>query len=230
MLFFKRKELAQLKEMNASLGASFQKVKEDIHHISSWIHYLHQNQEHQQQALSQRLDNIEDQVHDILKVRHEVREILNYYYQHEQAIKHIQDEHGSISGEVQKLKSRLDSVFSDEHHQLGSQIQLLSEIKEMRHKLAELETRPARQNVREKLIKNLTQRSRDYVKSLMMNYIRKYERISAMKLREMIVAEQGLASKSAFYRLLEELEQLDEIEAVREGREKFYFYKLSKVV
>ena len=53
--------------------------------------------------------------------------------------------------------------------------------------------------------------------------IQKYGDITALKLREMLVEEQGVVSKSSFYRILEELEKDDLIDMVRVGKEKHYF-------
>jgi len=44
----------------------------------------------------------------------------------------------------------------------------------------------------------------------------------------MVVIEQGLCSKSSFYRILEEMELLEEIEVARRGKENFYLYKAVK--
>ena len=44
----------------------------------------------------------------------------------------------------------------------------------------------------------------------------------------MIVAEQGLCSKSSFYRILEEIENLEEVDVINKGREKYYLYKAVK--
>lgn len=56
--------------------------------------------------------------------------------------------------------------------------------------------------------------------------IHKYEKISAHQLREMIVEEQGLCSKSSFYRILEEIEELSDISTVWQGKEKSYLTKI----
>ena len=58
--------------------------------------------------------------------------------------------------------------------------------------------------------------------------IQKYESISSLKLREIVVEEQGLCSKSSFYRLLTELEDSGEVDVARQGTEKLYLSKLVK--
>ena len=79
--------------------------------------------------------------------------------------------------------------------------------------------------IREKVVKRVTKNSKEYVKSLILSYIRKYGQISSLQLKEMIVQDQGLCSKSSFYRLLEELEELDEIGTAKQGKQKYYLYK-----
>jgi biotin operon repressor len=44
----------------------------------------------------------------------------------------------------------------------------------------------------------------------------------------MIVYDQGLCSKSSFYRLLDEIEALEEIGTVKKVRQKYYLYKQIK--
>ena len=58
--------------------------------------------------------------------------------------------------------------------------------------------------------------------------IQKYESISSLKLREIVIEEQGLCSKSSFYRLLTELEESGEVDVARQGTEKLYLSKLVK--
>ena len=54
--------------------------------------------------------------------------------------------------------------------------------------------------------------------------------ISSLKLREIVVDEQGLCSKSSFYRILTEIEESDHVDVVRQGNEKLYLSKLIKRV
>ena len=70
--------------------------------------------------------------------------------------------------------------------------------------------------------------SKEYVKQLILSYIRKYTQISSLQLKDMIVYDQGLCSKSSFYRLLDEIEALEEIGTVKKVRQKYYLYKQIK--
>ena len=53
-------------------------------------------------------------------------------------------------------------------------------------------------------------------------------RKAALQLKEIVVEEQALCSKSSFYRLLEEIEQEPEIGVVKKGKEKHYITNISK--
>jgi len=83
---------------------------------------------------------------------------------------------------------------------------------------------------KEKLIKKITKNSKNYVKTIILNLISKYEGLSSTKLREIVVEEQGLCSKSSFYRTLTELEKSGELEVHYEGPERIYLPKLLKSV
>jgi len=80
-------------------------------------------------------------------------------------------------------------------------------------------------SIKEKIMKRLTRNSKEYVKSVILSYIKKYERISALQLKEIVVDEQNFCSKSSFYRLLEEIGELDDIGIVKQGKEKHYISK-----
>ena len=84
---------------------------------------------------------------------------------------------------------------------------------------------PVRQSVsalKERILKRIAKNSKEYIKSVVRGVISKYGRISALQLREMIVEEQGLCSKSSFYRILEELEQENAMLLASRGKEKVY--------
>lgn len=81
-----------------------------------------------------------------------------------------------------------------------------------------------KQNLKERIFKKVTRHSKDYIKSMLLSYIKKYGKISGLQLREIVVEEQGLVSKSSFYRILVEIEEDESINVVHEGKEKHYFF------
>ena len=83
---------------------------------------------------------------------------------------------------------------------------------------------------KEKLIRKITKNSKNYVKTIILNLISKYGGLPSIKLREIVVEEQGLCSKSSFYRTLTELENSEEVEIHHNGPERIYFPKLLQKV
>lgn len=159
-----------------------------------------------------------------------------------------QEVKGFISGEITELSSQLSQLKTPvaqpvvpqiapiqvPQPQITSQLtqpifdrleQLNSRITEVQ---AQMQEKPnTRQNLKEKIFKKVTRHSKEYVKSMLISMIKKYNKISGLNLREIVVEEQGIVSKSSFYRLLEEIEQEENIHVVHEGKEKHYFWNLS---
>ncbi len=147
---------------------------------------------------------------------------------------------------IHELQKSTDGLREDmialqkKYHELGLKIsalkqQILSKqkaqptspiISELTKRIEKLEARKA--SLRERIIRKITKNSRDYIKSIIISYIEKYGKISALQLKEMVVEEQGLCSKSSFYRLLEEIEDNPDIGVIRKGKEKHYIVKIRK--
>ena len=75
------------------------------------------------------------------------------------------------------------------------------------------------------MLRRLVRNSKDYIKGVILSLIKKYGKIPALQLRDMVVEEQSLCSRSSFYRLLDELEAADMVGVVASGREKVYLAK-----
>jgi len=81
---------------------------------------------------------------------------------------------------------------------------------------------------KEKVLHKLTTHSKDYIKGLLLTTIHKYGRINGQQLREIIVDEQGLCSRSSFYRLLEELESDTTLTIIPDGKNKIYLTRTAQ--
>ncbi|MFH1316332.1 MAG: hypothetical protein ABII01_02335 [Candidatus Woesearchaeota archaeon] len=230
MFLFNKKEITRL---DSAIKNSFINVKSDIQNISysvditnqniqniyAWIEHL----QHENHILSDEISEI----HKILKLspntKEEIKRIVDYYYSFEDIINKVH----TLDDSITFLTNKFKQISNIKDFDIASQLQYLAEIKELKIKIDEIEKNAIkRPSTREKLIKKITVKSREYVRNLIISYIQKYEKISALKLREMIVEEQGLASKSAFYRLLDEIERYDEVEVIKDGKAKYYFFKL----
>jgi biotin-(acetyl-CoA carboxylase) ligase len=141
-------------------------------------------------------------------------------------IKHMIDEYYSqrnFDERINELKSKVDNLASL-HAPVFDQLEKLT------RKVEKIEEqKPATKAAfKARIIKKISRNAKEYMKNIVLSMIRKYEKISALQLREIIVEEQGLCSKSSFYRLLEEIEKEEEITVVQEGKEKRYLYKMSR--
>jgi len=222
-MFFKRKkEISKgLTNLHGLLQASFNNVKKDTHQIFQWINYF-QNLQKNQQSI------IEDQHRIIKDIQHQNK-------QQEEAIRSLELQLKYMPRSPEELKKILEAYYSYEP--------ILNRIKELNAKVEELklsqqpiktkvehlhskiERIPSKLSLKEKLIKRITKHSKDYIKNFILSLITKYEKISALQLREIVVEEQGLCSKSSFYRILEEVESEESIGAIHKKKEKLYQYK-----
>ena len=158
------------------------------------------------------------------KTREDIRRVIDDYYSFE-----------GIMKKINELNSKVDELWkaqmNAEKHSLQPQIkpivsEMPVELSSIEKRLDRLEQKKA--SIKEKLIKRITRNSKEYVKGVVVSYIKKYGEISALQLKEIIVDEQNFCSKSTFYRLLEEIEQSEEIGVIKRGKEKSYLYKMPK--
>lgn len=212
MFFWNSKKRVDEKiaRLDAKLADSFNRVKQDTRTIYQWLNFFYE-ESNKKKAL----------------IRHQQGEI------HELK-KRLEALPRPLSRE--QIKAVVDSYY--DYDALFERVKGLSEkmthLEAARHRPAE----PRRVVVRgpaggapsmqEKMLKKITRNSKDYIKGMVLSLIRKYGRISAMALREMIVDEQGLCSKSSFYRILEEIEKEENVAVVSSGREKVFVSELSK--
>lgn len=206
-LNFKKKELIESKffQLHQLLRASFAHVKSDTSLIFQWLNYFNQKIIQQDQKIIQQdtlINNLKNEL-SLLPKKEDIKKIIDetYYYE-------------DLLNRLHNIEKRLS---------LGITTPDISEIQTRLEKLEQKKT-----NIKERLIKRITRNSKEYVKSVILSLIKKYEKIPALQLKEMIVDEQGLCSKSSFYRLLEEIEVLEDIGVIREGKEKHYIGKLTK--
>jgi len=123
----------------------------------------------------------------------------------------------------EEIKQLIDASYSYDP--------ILKRIEELNNRIDNLEQRKGsvkselKTPLKERLLKKISRNSKEYVKSVIFSFIKKYENISGPQLKEIIVEEQGLCSKSSFYRLLQELEEEGEIDVIESNKEKTYLPK-----
>ena len=196
-------------QMHGLLMRSFANVKNDTQKLFQWASYLHQRnleQDHEIKQLKLELSYIPKRPEDI-------RKIIDSYYSFD-----------NIMERVKMLNEKIDHISRGRSEHTPS---ARPEINEIEQRLATLEE-AKKATIREKVVKRVTRNSKEYVKQLVLSYIRKYTQIGALQLKDMIVYDQGLCSKSSFYRLLDEIETMEAIGVVKKGNKKYYLYKQLK--
>ncbi len=212
-LFGTSKKMA---EMDRSVSQSFAKVKQDTDTLYQWVTYLNaQNQQlvEQNAALKRlteeqklALNELKVTVQHLPKTPHEIKQIVEQYYSFDpilQRIKHIEQK-------IELLEMRRER----------------SSFRPLDHSTPSVSAPPAREtastNLKDKLLRKLARNSKDYIKNLVLGLVHKYGKMGALQLREMVVDEQGLCSKSSFYRILEEMEKENSLQVISDGKHTVY--------
>jgi type I site-specific restriction endonuclease len=215
-------------QLDRALKDSFARVRQDTTAIYQWLAYFQQQTANQQQLIEAQQHDINDAAEMI--ANHE-QEILRQ----KQLIERLQAELRSVPKDPEAIKRVIDAYYDFD--------EIMERVRNTEAKLVRVEQlkaapAPAVQQIRreaalphvqapsrtaalqDKIVQRITRNSKEYLKGLILSMITKYGRISALQLREMIVEEQGLASKSSFYRLIEELEDENAVVVVSDGKEK----------
>jgi len=194
-------------QMHSLLMRSFANVKNDTQKLFQWASYLHQKNLEQGHEIKQ----LKLELSYIPKRPEDIRKIIDSYYSFD-----------NLMEKIKMLNEKIDSIPRSEPY-----TQKMHGIEEIELRLLDLEEQK-KATIREKVVKRVTRNSKEYVKQLVLSYIRKYTQIGALQLKDMIVYDQGLCSKSSFYRLLDEIEAMEGIGVAKKGNQKYYLYKQLK--
>lgn len=197
---FKKKEF---EELHIYLKNSFSRVKDDTQNIFQWIQHL--NQKIQQQELF--LQYYQNQLQTTPYHDHQ-------YYQY-------------LHQRIEQLSQKVNCLLEKHDHHSQKLDYHSQKIDYFYQKLQDLEaqkTKP-KASFKEKVIQTLSRHSKNYLKNLIFQYLEQHQNISALQLKDIVVDQQGLASKSTFYRLLAEIEESPQVTVVRDGKQKYFFLK-----
>lgn len=213
-MFFKKKDkqliIANMNSLHHQTRDSFASVKKDTNLIFQWLNFFYQKSMHQEHMIS----NLSREIESMPKSIEEIKKVIDTYYNFE-----------SLSSRLLSVEQKLGE-FSRNSNVISAKSDGSEKLEELKHRLEKLESK--KQNMRERIIKRVTKNSRDYVKSVIVSLIKRYEKVSGLQLKEMVVEDQGLCSKSSFYRMLSEIEESSSVEVVRKGKEKYYFNRLTQ--
>ena len=148
----------------------------------------------------------------------------NKHNETDMRIARIEQQMAYLPRSHEEIKQLIDASYSYDP--------ILKRIEELHERIRSLEQQKGgslksefKTPLKERLLKKISRNSKEYVKSVIFSFIKKYERISGPQLKEIIVEEQGLCSKSSFYRLLQELEEEGDIDVFESNKEKTYLPK-----
>jgi len=144
------------------------------------------------------------------------------HQQHDDRLARIEEKLNNLPYSRDEIKQIVD------YHSPEEKISKIhKKIEELHSRIDELESKKPQKKValKERLLKKISRNSKEYIKSVILSTIKKYGRISGPQLKSIIVEEQGLCSKSSFYRLLNEIEEENNVSSFQDGKEKTFFFK-----
>ena len=239
--------------LHQTIQNSFQGVKGDISKIFEWLNYLYHKTSQQEKFIHE----LQRQVMYVPKTSEELKELMDSHYSItplqnkvdrltskidslEQSNRAIY----SLKYQIEQIQSRIESLAKSSNSinhlipqidRINQKIEELNETQQfLKDRLEEYNLKPEPTNVppihlKEKLIRKIARSSKEHIKNIIRTLIMKYGKISALQLRDILVEEQALCSKSTFYRLLEELEEDHDISVIHEKKEKKYVYNILKI-
>lgn len=221
---------SKMVQMAMALQGSFQRVRNDMDNVNTWLNYLYNQDSHKQSLI----EDLRGQITHLsagtgTQSEHshpEMEGVLERLKKAEDKIEHVNVSVHSEQPVISKI-TELNSKISLVEQNQKSIFERLKDIA-VRVEKAEISRTRSSMNLREKIVRKVARHSKEYIKNLILSTIGKYEQIQAIQLREMIVEEQGLCSKSTFYRLLEEIEAEDNVSMIARGKEKVYVPKIVK--
>lgn len=219
-MFWKSSTEKKLETMHKVIHHSFSKVRSDIYSMTQWVNYLYQKSLEQEQLMMQQqmtIRSLAEHISAEARGPEDIKKIIESNYPYEKLLSQI----SHLNLRIDELSAKLNSIHIG---QAEPTKQLEQNLAEMEKRLEKMEGKKL--SIKEKIMKRLTKNSKEYVINVVLGYIRKYESILATKLKEIVVDEQAFCSKSSFYRILEDIESLDEVGVVKKGKEKQYFYKI----
>lgn len=199
-------------ELHTYLKNSFSKVKEDNQNISQWIQHLHQKNLEQEQHINSLHQKNQQQEWLLYQIKNQPQNHQHYQYLHQR---------------IEKLSQKVDHILERHDHHSQKLEHHSQKMDHFHQKLQDLETQKAKPKAsfKEKVVKTLSRHSKNYLKNLIFQYLEQHQNISALQLKDIIVDQQGLASKSTFYRLLSEIEKSPQVTVVKDGKQKFFLLK-----
>jgi hypothetical protein len=194
-------------------------------------HYSLAPIQHKISSLNQKIEAFEDSNKEMIALKYHFDELkfkISSLEANQESLKPLMQR-------LEEIKSKI-SLIEESQEPLKKHLEEHKNIQQISQETPQNPTNTAYRQIqpanilgmRERLLRKIAKSSKDHVKSLIKSLIIKYGTISALHLREIVVEEQGLSSKSSFYRILEELETDEDLTVMHDKKEKKYSYNAIK--
>jgi len=232
--------LLQKKEGKHSvIKQAFHRVKQDTSSILQWLHFFHRRQEEHDIRLTliekqvsmpqnknvhhvyhtEELDTVQNYVHQLHSYIHGLHSsIAPLLRRMEHMEKSIESKHyPDHSSEIKEFQKRLQSLENSIQSKVSE-----GSLSSIHERISAVEKRRESTALETHVIKKVAKDSRTYIKKMILSLIYKYGTITGTQIREMLVEEQKLTSKSSLYRALNELEKEGSVHFIWNAKEKIY--------
>lgn len=235
-----KRKTKEVDNLQSTVVESFEHVRKDVHNIHEWLRFLHQQNLFQQQVINDLKDKL-GQVEHKPDVKTQVHKSIDTHPKFD--ILHTR---------LAMLEEKLGNIVTTASNKEDVDV-LIKQVKDLEEKLDKasvpqvprqpinpIPTQQFSQRIAPqmpmmrhsaltaKVAKSVSKHSKEYIKQAIAGMINKYDSISGLQLREMLVDEQQLCSRSTFYRLLGELEMESGIGCTPNGKEKIYSSAIQK--
>ncbi len=219
-LFFRERSVQRVEEFQKVVEISFERLKQDNHAIRQWLNFLWTQNLAQQKQVSE----LKEMLENMPVNKQQIARIIDEHYAFEPLLDRLRRAETKVE-ELSAIKGRVNAIEEAQKPIFERLREISLELSKPKPAVIVREQPQERERtfLQERIVKQLTRNSKETIKTLILSMIRKYQKISGLQLREMIVEEQHLCSKSSFYRLLDGLEKELGLQVVVDGKEKVYF-------
>lgn len=234
--------------LHAEVQDSFSKVRQDTSALFQWVDYLYRLSLSQHTAMTTlvqknadlhrtvdelrrhaeqhklALTDLHSKVHSVKVQPHEIKAVVDEQYR----LHNVHERLHAVEGKLASLHHAKPLSSAQNTHLGADRLIALSQHEQRITQVPQITPYPGpNSQLKDRILRRIARNSKDYIKGVVRSLIVKYGRVSAMQLRDMVVEEQGLCSRSSFYRILEEVETENGILSQHEGKEKEFFAKVS---
>ncbi len=208
-MWWKKKQTIHALELHDVVG----KMRQDTTALYQWVEYLYRLNLTQHTTMN----SLHEKNEHLTKI---IDELKAHAGEHKKLIGELHEKVHTTKMSSEEIRSLIDGHQGLD--QLRTRVHAIEQKVSVQHTSAVESERSSQLPLKEKILRRISRNSKEYIKGVIRGLIFKYGRISALQLRDIVVDEQGLCSKSSFYRLLDEVETDEGIAMEQDGKEKEY--------